>query len=89
MQGHLIAFTAVPPAEQPDNSNQIQTIYLYNPDIDTWDYVSFTPGHNWVRVIQIKDGVIFVVGSITSKAYTGKDDDLVKSCFTVSFTVTT
>ena len=66
MQGHLIAFTAVRPAEQPDNSNQIQKIYLYNPDTETWDYVSFTPGHNWGR---IKDDVIFVVGGITSKAY--------------------
>ena len=81
-----MAFSAVRPAEQSDNSNQIQKIYLYNLNIDTWDYVSFTSGHNWSRVIQIKDGVIFVVGSITSKAYTGKDDDLVKSCYTLSFT---
>ena len=58
-QGHLIAFIAVSPAEQPNDSNQIQKIYLYNPDTESWNYVSFTSGHNWGRVIQKK-----MVGSL-------------------------
>lgn len=81
-QGHLIAFTM---DKKPDKDDHIQKVYLYNPDAESWDYVDqFTQRHNWGRSILIEDHLILVVGGTTGTAYKGEDNDLVKTCFTIS-----
>ena len=60
---------------------QIQNIYLYNLDADSWDYTNhFIPGHNWGRSIPINDHMIFVFGGTTSTIHRGQDDHLVRAC---------
>ena len=90
-QGRLIAFTEVSPAEQSDGGKQMQKIYLYNPDAESWDYINHDQlqsiqGHNWGRSILINDHVIFIVGGTTGTTRKGQDDHLVKTCCMLSFT---
>ena len=79
--GRLIAFTE----EKSDGGKQIQKIYLYNPDADSWDYTNhFILGHNWGRSIPINDHIIFVVGGTTGTTRKDQDDHLVTTCYKLS-----
>ena len=83
-QDCLIAFMAFNPPEKADKDYKIQKIYLYNFDTESWEHINYIQGHNWGRMIHIKDQMIFVVGGTTSAIYKGEEDDLVKACFTIS-----
>ena len=87
-QGHLITFTGVSLGEEAAAQDKpIHQFHLYNPDTKSWEYTATaSEGYIWGRSVHIKDDVIFIVGGTTGTIYRGKDDNLVKTCLTLSFT---
>ena len=85
-QDHLITFTGVNLGERPTLDKPVHQFHLYNSETKSWDYIATaSEGYIWGRSIKIKDDVIFVVGGTTGTIYRGEDDNVMKTCFILSF----
>ena len=92
-QGHLITFTGGHKVERPDEDKPIwelvPLIHIYNPDTKTWDCVGdilFNYGYLLGRSVHIRENKILFIGGLTGTHAIDKDDDIMTTCLTVTFT---
>ena len=90
-QGHLITFTGDHEVERPDEDKPVwelvPLIHIYNPDTKTWDCVGDIPhGYLLGKSVHIRENKILFIGGVTGTHDTGKDDDIMTTCSTLTIT---
>ena len=90
-QGHLITFTGGHMVERPDEDKPVwelvPLIHICNPDTKTWDCVGdISHGYLLGRSVHIRENKILFIGGLTGTHNTGKDDDIMTTCSTLTIT---